>query len=48
MTECNYKGKCYKAGDKVKEGCSSKQCVIDKEKKIAYMSTVAGGTLNIL
>ncbi|XP_071172682.1 uncharacterized protein [Mytilus edulis] len=40
--ECNYKGKCYKAGDKVKEGCSSKQCVIDKEKKVAYMSTVAG------
>lgn len=41
--ECNYRGKCYKAGYNLKEGCYRKQCKVDAERRIAYMNIVDGG-----
>lgn len=43
ITECNYRGKCYKAGYNLKEGCYRKQCKVDAERRIAYMNIVDGG-----
>lgn len=45
LIACVYNGKCYKAGDKVTEGCYTKQCFYDKEKRATYMNIVDGGIL---
>ena len=43
ITECNHRGKCYKAGYILKEGCYRRQCKVDTERRIAYMDIIDGG-----